>query len=118
MNKTATLVQRLPGGTTDELGNETDDEREIDVICEIQLVVAEEMPSAGEAAISTWTIFLPTGTEVRTGDALEGVIGPEGEDYGDFELVGDPVDMRNGSKAMWHVEGRAKQTRAPEVNVS
>lgn len=118
MNKDATLLQRLRSTATDELGDEERDDNPVDVICEVQQEEATEPGAAGEAGVTTWYITLPTGTEVRTGDALIGVTGAGDEDYGDFEFIGDPWDARQGSQDMWHVEAKARQTRAPDVGAS
>ncbi len=108
VNKPCTLVQRLPGTDEDELGNEIPTEDDIRTVCEIQQIRSIEPGSVGEAAITTWQVFLLPGYSVRTGDAL--LV----DDHGEFEFVGDGWDAVTGSDEVHHVEAEAKQTKLPE----
>lgn len=104
INKPCTIIRRLPGTQADELGNEVPQEDRIDTVCEIQQTSSVEPESGGEAAITTWTVYLLSGFSVRTGDAI--LV----DEYGEFEFIGDGWDAKTGSPEVWHVEAMAKQT--------
>jgi len=111
-NKTAMIKQMIQSDEVDELGNEVRTPHEFQSPCEAQQVQSDEPEQAGEAALDTWKIYLPTGTDIRTGDEM--VI----EGIGKFELVGNGWDARQGSPDVWHVECVALRVELWEGNGS
>jgi hypothetical protein len=105
-----TIVRRSASGTTDEHGNDIPSETTAATVCELQLQptrASGEPSSAGELSNTLWDLFLPTGTDIRTGDAV--VV--RGQEY---ELVGDPWDATTGSASMHHVEATVRRTVGAE----
>lgn len=110
ISKPCRIVRRLPGTRTDPYGREIPNEQIVDTVCEIQRMPRRtdgEPAAGGEVSDTLWHLFLPSGTEIRTGDAVIF----EGASY---EMVGDPWDARTGSPRMWHVEATLRRTAGSE----
>jgi len=108
ISKPCQIIRRLPGTTTDEYGRDIPNEVIVDTVCEIQKMPRRtegEAPAEDELSDTLWHLFLPSGTEIRTGDAVIF----EGWRY---EMVGDPWDARTGSPRVWHVEATLRRTAA------
>lgn len=101
-----TVIRRTSGDTFDEYGGDIPDESAVDVLGEIQQTRRDEPADASELSVTTWTVFLPIGTLVRTGDAILYA----GES---FEVVGEPWQANTGSATMHHVECTVKRTSTP-----
>lgn len=113
LNRPCTLILRtLDGSTTDDYGNAIDpDPAQIDTVCELQKNArrAEEPELQGELSDTVWTLILPRGTAIDTGDAVR--VEPEGV----FELVGAPWHVRNPwTGAESHVECTVRRTAGAE----
>lgn len=121
LNLNCTVVRRstsendpgVSGASVDTYGNPvspdatdslTDDTEDIFTVCWVQQDRRTEPGDEGEMSDSFWTIFLPWGTDLDTGDAVEV------DGYGVFELVGDPWPAQQGSQRMWHVEATGRRT--------
>jgi hypothetical protein len=76
-------------------------------VCEIQQTKRDEPGDAGELSVTTWTAFLPHGTEIDTGDTL--TVGDV-----EYEVIGDPWPATTGSPDMWHVEATLKLSRGSD----
>jgi hypothetical protein len=87
----------------DALGNPVLGEPvEVETTCALQQRRRDEPTGEGETSVTEWDLFLPHGTEINTGDAVR----VKGRVY---ELVGDPWDADEGSRAMWHVAATVKR---------
>lgn len=107
LNKPCLILRRSETGQLDAHGGEIETETTESVMCDLQQRVRSEEGDAGELSDTLWTLFLPTGTDIRTDDAV--VVG--GRVY---ELVGDPWDAIQGSPDMYHVEATVRRTSGDE----
>jgi hypothetical protein len=99
-----TLVRRSTSGARDAFGNDIPAEVSASVVGELQQRRRDEPNDAGELSAATWDLFLPAGTDVRTGDAV--VV-----DGSVYEVMGDPWDARNPrTGAASHVEATVTRT--------
>jgi len=101
--RSVTIVRRSDTGAIDEYGGDIPTETLVDVLGEIQQTRRSEPGAEGELSDAEWTLFLPTGTEIRTGDSVI---------YGGhvFEVAGQPWDATTGSASMHHVEATLRRT--------
>jgi hypothetical protein len=106
MTTPCTVLGRAPSGETDEFGNPTKKPVEVETYCSLQQASAAESDLHGEISDTVWKLFLPIDTQVDTGDAV--VV-----DERKYELIGDPWELREGSRAMWHIEALVQRTAAP-----
>ncbi len=87
----------------DALGNPVLGEPvEVETTCAFQQRHRDEPAGAGETSTTEWNLFLPYGTEINTGDAVR----VKGRVY---ELLGDPWDADEGSRALWHVAATCRR---------
>lgn len=107
LNKPCQLVRRSDSGDIDAHGGEIETETVTEVMCDLQQRQRSEDEESGELSDTLWTLFLPTGTDIDTSDAV--VVG--GRVY---ELVGDPWDAQQGSPDMWHLEATVRRTAGGE----
>lgn len=108
MNRPCGLLRRSPTGERDRFGNPKHDAVLIDTVCELQQRQRAEPGDDSELSDTTWALFLPAGTDVRTGDAI--VV-----DDVTYELVGDPWDARNPrSRAVSHIEATVRLVAAAD----
>lgn len=108
LNRSVTLIRRLPSVDTDVYGNEIPGEDLVETVGELQQRRREEPGGAGEVSETDWLLVLPAGTDLRTGDAVEvdGML---------YELIGDPWAARNprtGEES--HVEATLRRTAGAE----
>ncbi len=100
------ILRRVGSGEEDEYGNETSKPEEIvgkAVIQKAQRRAQEEQGTEGEVSDTLWNGYFPTGTVLKTSDAIRSEAGKV------FELVGDPWDAREGSPSMWHLEANLRR---------
>lgn len=102
-----TLVRRTDAGTDDIYGNEQRTETLVTTTCSLQQTRREEPDAAGEASETTWSLFLPTGTAIDTGD---GVVVNDAV----YEVIGQPWDADEGSAAVNHVEATLRRVAGAE----
>jgi hypothetical protein len=103
INRPCTIVRRSGSGDVDELGDEVEGETRVESVCEVQQRQREEPAALGEISDTRWVAFLPAGTEIDTGDAID----LDGDLY---ELVGDPWRARNPrTGAESHVEATVRR---------
>lgn len=108
MTRTCTITRRSESGTFDDFGNDIPEETTESVLCELQQVARQEPGDLGEISDTRWTLFLPEGTDIRTGDAVtvSGVT---------YELIGDPWDARNPRTTLEsHIECTLRKTGGAE----
>jgi hypothetical protein len=103
MNRPATIVRRSESGNTDDCGNDIPQVDEVDFRCELQQAARSETPDMGEVSDTTWKLFAPVDTDLRTGDAvyLAGTY---------YEVIGAPWRADTGSAAVHHVEATLRLT--------
>jgi len=102
LNTPCTIVRRSEDGTVDSYGNEIPDETLATSTCSLQQTRRDEPSSAGEVSVTTWTLFLPTGTPLDTNDGV--LIGDA-----EYEVIGQPWDATEGSPAIHHVEATVRK---------
>jgi hypothetical protein len=110
MRTPCTVLRRAVTGE-DEFGDSIKGSTKVETRCSLQLGGGVgggrlEHVDHGEISDEIWALYLPIGTEIDTGDAVIG----NGKKY---ELVGDPWNAEEGSRAMWHVEATVRRTAAP-----
>lgn len=105
LNRPLTLVRRsATTGDTDAFGNVIPGETLVPAVGELQQSRRDEPDRGGELSDAHWTLFLPAGTDVETGD---GVI-VDGQLY---EFVGDPWQARNPrTRLPSHIECSLRRT--------
>lgn len=104
LNRPLTLVRRSYLGETDEYGGDIPTETSVAVVGELQQVRRDEPDAEGELSDTMWTLFLPAGTDVNTGDAVicDGQV---------YEVVGDPWNARNPrTQVESHIECSLRRT--------
>lgn len=104
LNRPITVIRRSTSGSTDDFGNDQPTESLIQTVGELQQRRRDEPDAEGELSDTQWTLFLPAGTDIATGDAIvcDGLI---------YELVGDPWDVRNPRlQAQSHIECTLRRT--------
>lgn len=104
--KPVTILRRVESGEEDEYGDPTLTTEEIETKGAIQKRqhAQEEPGTEGELSDTLWDGFFPTGTVLKTSDAIRNEVGEV------FELAGDPWDAKEGSPRMWHVESNLRRT--------
>jgi hypothetical protein len=115
----STATEPVAGTDVDDYGNPlptdpdtdpADNAYELDTVCELQQQDRDEPAAAGELSDTVWLLYLPPGTELDTGDAVDV------DGYGRFELVGDPWAVRNPRTGVAsHVEATVRRTGPAEV---
>ncbi len=110
LNRPMTLVRRSDSGDVDEFGNDIPDETLVAIVGELQQGgptgggARSEPADHGELSDTRWTLYLPAGTVINTGDAVI----CDGQMY---ELVGDPWDARNPrTQVVSHIEATLRRT--------
>lgn len=104
INRPATLIRRSDSGKTDAFGNPVPTVTETEVLCELQQRRRDEPENQAELSDTLWSLFLPAGTELDTGDAI--VV--DGDEYA---LVGAPWDARNPrTQQVSHIEATVRRT--------
>lgn len=105
LNKPITIIRRSVTGE-DQYGNETTTPVEVETVGWIwKAQQADEEPAdQGEMSDSRWEAAFPIGTELDTGDGVRDWRGME------FEVVGAPESLEQGSPSIWHVEARLRRT--------
>lgn len=104
LNTPVMIISRSPSGDKDEYGNETDAETTIATVGELQQRRRNEPAAEGEVSDAQWDLFLPAGTQIDTGDAVQ-VDGIE------YELVGAPWEARNPrTQTVSHIEATVRRT--------
>jgi hypothetical protein len=100
INRPCQLVRLGPSGTEDDSGNEIDGETVVTTVCEIQMFTGQATEPSGhnEMSRTKWSLFLPVGTDIDSGDSVI-VDGKKYELDGDAWAVRDPLTGR-----MSHVE--------------
>lgn len=108
LNTPVTITRELASGDTNEYGEEIPTEDVLTTVGELQQVQRDEPSGAGELSVTRWLLFLPAGTELRTGDSVE-------VDGASYELTGDPWSVRNPrTQAVSHVEASVIRTAGSE----
>ncbi len=103
LSRDATIIRRTATGEKDRHGDDLFETVEVEVRCALQQRRATETEDGGEISDTTWVLFLPIGTLIDTGDAIE----VEGRRY---EVTGEPWEAREGSRSMWHIEAEVQRT--------
>lgn len=103
MTRTATILRRVPSGERDRYNNELTELVEDEVRCALQQQSRTEHEDRGEVSDTRWNLFLPYGTLLATGDAVE----VDGDRY---EVVGEPWIAKEGSRSLWHVAATVQRT--------
>ena len=107
MTRPCSLIRRSPSGDLDRFGNPKHTELSVGTVCELQQRQRTEPGDQGELSDTTWTLFLPAGTNVNTGDTI--VVDRE------YELIGDPWDVWDpGTQAVSHIEATVRRTRGAD----
>jgi len=103
MMKTACVLLIRQEEEGDDYGNSVLGEPvEVETTCALQQRDRDEPAGEGETSVTEWNLFLPYGTDINTGDAVR----VKGRVY---ELVGDPWDADEGSRALWHVAATCRR---------
>jgi len=103
MMKTPCVLLLRQEEEEDALGNPVLGEPvEVEAMCALQQRDRDEPAGEGETSVTEWNLFLPHRTEINTGDAVR----VKGRVY---ELVGDPWDADEGSRALWHVAATVRR---------
>jgi hypothetical protein len=106
LNRPCTITHRQDGDERDEYGNALDGEMTTTTVCELQQRQRSE--TTDEIAASTWALYLPAGTAIDTGDAVE----IEGVSY---EVDGEPWAVRSPiTKGVSHIEATVRRTAGVE----
>jgi hypothetical protein len=103
LGSTCVITRRTAGTALDADGNLISTTTAGTTICSLQQTRRDEPSSEGEFSVTTWNLFLPTGTGIDTGDKVT-------VDGADYEMVGAPWDAREGSPDVWHLECSVKRT--------
>ncbi len=103
MMKTPCILIRREESGEDEFGNPTTTPVEVETRCAFQQRDRSETDDGGELSKARWNLWLPYGTEIDTGDAVQ-VRGFE------YEVEGEPAIFDEGSRSMWHVAAVVKRT--------
>lgn len=103
MTLSATIIRRVQTGETDSVGDPITKEVKVATRCDLQQRRREEHEDGGEISDTLWNLFLPFGTEIGTGDAVD----VDGQRY---ELAGEPWSAQEGSRNLWHVEATVRRT--------
>lgn len=107
INRPCTVTRRADSGEADDYGNPIQGDTDVATVCELQKFAQpnrEEPGTEGELSDTLWTLFLPAGTVIRTGDAVT----VDGDAY---EMVGDPWHVRNPTTGVEsHVEATVRRT--------
>lgn len=107
ITRPCTLRLRSESGTEDDYGNDIPTETEVDTVCELQKEIrrsSEEPGGQGELSDTLWSLFLPAGTQIDTGDAVE-------VDGALYEMVGSPWPVRHPLTGVEsHVEASVRRT--------
>jgi hypothetical protein len=103
MTLSATVISRIETGESDSVGDPIIKEVKLETRCALQQRRREEHEDGGEISDTLWNLFLPFGTEIDTGDAVE----VNGQRY---ELAGEPWTAQEGSRSLWHVEATVHRT--------
>lgn len=112
LSRPVLITHRLPSTSLDAYGGEIPDEQLIETVGQLQQKARTEPPTEGELSVTDWTLFLPVDTLLRTGDTITML--DEGQDY---EVIGDPENMRMGSPAVHHVEATVRRTAGSDDEV-
>lgn len=100
------LVQRGTSTNVDEFGNVVPVETLVSIVGELQQTRADEPLEDGETSDTRWTLFVPAGTPLATGDAV--IVANQV-----YELIGDPWQARNPrTRQESHIECRLRRTAA------
>lgn len=106
LNLPVTIVRRQSSGSTDELGNATSSETEVEATAEIQQRQRGEHDDA--VAQSDWIGFFHPDEDIDSSDRVVC-------DLGTFEVIGDPWPVRNPrGQAVSHIEASLNRTAGPE----
>jgi hypothetical protein len=112
LNTPVVITRNLPSSTTDAYGNEQPDTDETETFGELQQQQRSEPGSEGELSVTTWSLFLPAGTELRTSDTVE-------IDGATYQVTGDPWSVRNPrTGGVSHVEATVVRTAGGEEPAS
>jgi len=108
MNTPCAVIRRVDTGEVDRVGDPILEVERTETRCALHPVRRGEHEDGGaETSDTTWRLFLPFGTAIDTGDAIE----VEGHIY---ELTGQPWDAREGVRSLWHVEATVRRTSGPQ----
>ena len=113
MMQTPCVLLLRQEGEEDALGNPVLGEPlEVETVCALQQRRRDEPADEGETSVTEWNLFLPyevwaevieaVSRQLNTGDAVRA----KGREY---EIVGDPADNDEGSRALWHVAATVKR---------
>jgi hypothetical protein len=98
LNRPCQIVHRSPSDTEDDYGNVIADHLVSATVCEFQQDARKEHDGTNDLSESKWRIFLPTGTDITSGDQV--VV--DGKTY---EVDGEPESVRNPrTRTMSHLE--------------
>lgn len=104
LSRSMTLIQRDYLGELDAYGAEIPTDSTTEILGELQQTRRSEPNDAGEFSDTAWTLFLPAGTLINTGDAVI----CDGER---FEVVGAPWPARNPRTGVAsHIEASLRRT--------
>lgn len=103
LGDTCVITRRTAGTALDADGNQISTTVAGTTTCSLQQTQRTEPDDQGEFSLTTWDLFLPTGTGIDTGDYV--TVG--GTNY---EVVGQPWDATEGSTAVHHVEATVKRS--------
>lgn len=114
INRPCTLLLRSTTDETDDYGNETDAETEVETVCEAQPTRIAEPEAAGELSDEDWTaFFLPGDASALTSASAVWI-----EGLGTFEVVGRPPTLRNPrTQQPAFIQVRMRRTAGPEDEV-
>lgn len=112
MKTPCTLLLRQAKGE-DAYGNSVlGDPIEVETFCAFQQRDREEPAGEGETSVTEWNLFLVWETTTLVQEAASRSL-----DTGDaarvrgrtYEVVGDPEELDEGSRALWHVAATVKR---------
>lgn len=108
LNRPVTVIRRYEDETTDRYGNPLPLEEITDTVGNLQQRTREEPAAAGEFSVTDWLLFLPAGTQLDTGDAVQ-------VDGAVYELTGEPWHVRNDANGREsHVEVSLRRAGSAE----
>jgi hypothetical protein len=103
-----TISRKIASGKTDEYGDEIPEVETVQAVGELQQQKREERGDQGEVSTTDWVLFLPAGTDIRTGDAV--TIGVD-----QYQMVGDPWAVKNPRAGdISHIEASVRRVAGSE----
>lgn len=95
LNRTVTIVHRIPDVDYDEFSGPLPDAPSTETMGSLDQIQRRELDGQGELAAAAYTLFLPAGTIIDSNDSvsIDGV---------SYELVGEPFQVENKLTGVIH----------------